>query len=528
MRPLLKLIPALRAAALSLILLLSPLRADEQDVAAPDNGNGSISDTPGDTAPPAHDDTLPDQAEPDWEISSEPPPPREIPTPPEGGWSIYVVPIEGPITSPQLYILRRALKEAIDNNIDIVLLQMDTPGGALGTTLEMMEALDNFTGETITFVNNEAISAGSYIAIATNDIWFSPRGIMGAAEAITGSGEDINEGMKRKIDSYLRAKVRVLSDEHRYRADVQRAMMDPTFLFEIDGEVIKSEGELLSLTAKEAIQEYGYPPEPLLASGIAESIEELLDAKYGPGNYTVREFEITWSEHFAKWFQTIAPLLLGIGILLLVIEMKTPNFGLIGGLGIGFLLLVFASNYFAGIAGNEEILVFLLGVVFIAVEIFLLPGTLIFGLLGGVMVIGALLWAMADIWPGDAFSLTPDLFYVPVLQLLIGLIIAFVGMAALAKILPRTWFWDQIVLAGAVGKGDANPVRDGTDSHSSKVSLPGPGTRGIAATDFHPGGLVEIEGHRYEATSAIGSLRRGDTLEVVERRDFSLVVRKAD
>ena len=90
-------------------------------------------------------------------------------------------------------------------------------------TIACMDALDKFDGTTITFVDTEAISAGSYIAIATDDIYFAPKGIMGAAEAVTGTGEDIAEGMQRKINSYLRAKVRMLAESQRYRGDVQRA-----------------------------------------------------------------------------------------------------------------------------------------------------------------------------------------------------------------------------------------------------------------------------------------------------------------
>ena len=113
-------------------------------------------------------------------------------------------------------------------------------------------------------MNPNAVSGGSYIAVATNDIYFAPDGVMGAAAVVGGEGEDISETMKMKITSYLIARVQAISGPSRYRADVQRAMMDANFTFTIGDKVIKPAGELLSLTAKEACATYGTPPEPLL------------------------------------------------------------------------------------------------------------------------------------------------------------------------------------------------------------------------------------------------------------------------
>lgn len=444
---------------------------------------------------------------------------RIAPKPPEGGWDVYVVPIEGPINSPQLYILRRALKEAIEKDIEVVVLEMNTPGGELGVTLEMMEALDKFEGETITFVNDEAVSAGSYISVATNDIWFAPSGIMGAAEAVTGAGQDIAEGMQRKIESYLRAKVRVLGKEHRYRAQVQRAMMDPDYVLEIDGEVIKSEGELLSLTAEEAATLYGDPPEPLLASGIADSVDDLLTQAYGEGNYNVRTFEVTWSEEFAKWFKTIAPALMGIGFLMIVIEIKTPNFGLIGGAGIALVLLVFLSNYFAGMAGHIEIIIFILGVLLVVAEVFLFPGTLVAGAIGALLMAGSLLWAMADIWPTPegGYEVDWQSVEVGIRNLLIAVVIAILGTALLWRFLKGSGLYRHVVSEGTIGKLDY------TADVPEKVR-PEIGAKGVAVNNLRPLGTVEIAGQRFEASASAGQISAGRSIVVVGHASFGLKV----
>ncbi|MEO0794037.1 MAG: hypothetical protein AAFX93_02685 [Verrucomicrobiota bacterium] len=454
---------------------------------------------------------------------------RVIPEAPEGGWDVYVVPIEGPITDPQLFILRRALKEAIANDVEIVLIDMDTPGGALNVTLEMMEALDKFNGQSMTFVNSEAMSAGSYISVATDHIWMAPKAIIGAAEAVAGGGQDIPESMQRKLDSYLRAKIRTFDKEdYRYRSDVLRAMMDPNFELVIDNKIIKREGELLSLTAAEAYALYGTPPQPLLADGIAEDIDDLLTQKLGAGNYQIKTFEVTWSENLAKWFQTISPVLLGLGILLLYFEAQTPTFGVLGMAGACMLLLVFTSNYFAGLAGHEEILFFVVGVILIGVEIFLIPGTLISGLLGALLVVGSLLWAMADIWPegSDGFEISPKVFYEPVGQLAWGFLITFLGVIALLKFVPKRWFHGGIILSSNVGD-EASVLESGGRSIDEEKgsALPEPGTRGQAITDLHPGGQIDIGGRLFQARLNIGSLDKGAQVEVIERRDFSLIVK---
>jgi membrane-bound serine protease (ClpP class) len=118
----------------------------------------------------------------------------------------------------------------------------------------------------------------------------------------------------------------------------------------------------LTLTAEEAVKKYGTPPQPLLGTGIYESVEKLLDEKCGPGHYTLIKMEINWAEKVGLWLNSIGPIIIGIGLLGLFIEFKTPGFGFFGIAGIVFVLIFFGSKYVSGLAGQEEVLVFLLGV----------------------------------------------------------------------------------------------------------------------------------------------------------------------
>ena len=444
----------------------------------------------------------------------------------------YVIPIRDQIGSPILDILRRGLKNAIRDDFDVVILDMDTPGGELGVTLEIMEALDRFEGRTIVYVNKEAISAGAYISIAADDIAFAPAGIIGAAEAVSGGGQNIDASMKRKINSYLKAKIRNYAQDHRYRRQVMEAMMDANASLVIDGirptldddntTFVQSDNELLTLTASQAVKTYGNPPQTLLGIGIFDSIDDLLKAEY-PEGYVVERMELSWSEELGLFLNRIGPIIMGIGLLLLVIEFKTPGFGFFGVMGILLMLVFFGSKYVAGLAGFEEILVFLLGVALVFVEIFLFPGTMIFALLGVCCMLGSLLWAMADIWPTPDFEWSFNLFYDPFIDLGLGLLVAIGLGAALARFLPKSLFLDRLVLAGSVGQLDPL-VTGGASSKDNPSELPAVGSKGRTVSALFPSGTVEIKGRRYQAQTHLESLPVNTAIRVTKRGDFNLVV----
>ncbi len=432
--------------------------------------------------------------------------------------SVYVIPITEAINKPNLYILRRGLKEAISNEVDMVLLDMDTPGGRVDYTIEMMEMLAKFDGITATYVNPDAISAGSFIAAATQEIYFAPQGKMGASAVIQGGGQDVPETARMKVESYLRANIRSITEDYPYRSDVIRAMLDADFELKIGDEVIKPTGELLTLTAREAMREYGDPAQPLLGSGIYDSIHDLLTARFGAGNYEIKDFHLTYSEVIAKWMNAFAPVLLGIGLLALFVEFKTPGFGIFGIAGIVCLGIFFLSQYIAGLAGNEVVLFFALGIIFVLVELFFFPGTLFFALTGLVLIFGSLLWAMVDVWPGEPLSISPQLLAEPLVNLVFGLSFAVIGAFIFSRFFPGSWMERKLVLSTAAG-GDSQTIRAERES-----GLPAVGSTGVAITDLFPSGRVEIKGQRYEARSALAPIDCGAAIRVKKNSDFGLVV----
>jgi membrane-bound serine protease (ClpP class) len=444
---------------------------------------------------------------------------------------VKVIPVRTAIAKPVLYVIRRGLKEAQAEGMRAVILDMETPGGELGVTLEIMEALDKFEGETLVYVNKEAISAGAIISSVVDEIHFAPGAVIGAAAAVSGGGAEIAETMKQKLNSYLNAKVRSFNSGKGYRADVIRAMMDADFEFKIGETVIKPKGELLSLTAEEAAKTYGDPPQPLLSNGTHATLEDLLATRYGKDNYTLSRMEVSWSEELASWLNAISPLLMGAGLLCIFIEFKTPGFGVFGITGGVLIAVVFFGHYTAGLSGHEPALVFALGVALVAVEIFLFPGTLIAGLAGAALMLGALVWSMADVWPGEMPKLDGDLLLVPFLNLGAAIGIAIIGALALAKFLPRGWFWDKMILQAAVA-GDAGAPADGMGGVGAATEAPGVvgdswlGARGRTVSVMRPMGEVEIDGRRHEARAAVGALERDEPVRVVGRSGRVLIVER--
>jgi membrane-bound serine protease (ClpP class) len=448
----------------------------------------------------------------------------------DGKVHVYRVPITEAISKPNLYILRRSIKQAIELGVKVIVIDMDTPGGRLDITLEMMELLDRFDGETITYVNKDAISAGAYISMATDSIYFSPNGVMGAAAVVSGSGEDIDESMKAKINSYLLARMRSYTEEFPYRAELIRAMADLDYELKIDGKVLKKSGELLSLTAKEAVELYGKVPKPLLADGIADDLEQLLASRYGDGVCQLETFEISWSEEAAKYLDSIAPIILGLGLLLLFVEFKTPGFGIFGIAGLVLVAIVFAGNYMAGLAGFEAILFFILGLIFIVVDIFLLPGTFIFLVIGLLFLLGSMLWSLSDIWPapdgngpgGINFTVEAESLWGALYQVVGAFAVALVGLWLVWRFMPNTPLYGRLVhsFAGAM----PDPVVTGGSDVPGQESLPAVGSVGVVVGPLHPLGEVEIEGERYQATVELGSLDKGTKVRVTGYKHFNLLV----
>lgn len=445
--------------------------------------------------------------------------------PPAKRAKVMVIPIRETIDKPVLYTLRRGLKEAIEQGAETVVLDMKTPGGRLDVTFEILEALARFPGKTVTYVNNEAISAGAFIAAGTTEIHFAPNGVIGAAAPINATGEDIDKTMNAKIMSYLKAKVRAMSEGKGYRAEAVTAMADLNYEFKIGDELIKGKDELLTLTAREAMKTYGDPPQALLGAGISNDMQALLTSLHGKDGYEVTTLEVTWSERLAQYVTNLAPLLMALGLLCLFIEFKTPGFGIFGISGGLLLALVFFGHFAAGLSGHEPAIFFVIGVILLFVDVFFLPGTFALAVAGLAMMLGSLVWSMADLWPNEPVTLSGDVFLRPLINVLVGVGLAVGAFLVLLRLLPEGGPWSRMVLRAAIGGEPlaGQPLLAISGKSGARTS-PLVGAQAVALTPLFPSGQVEIDGRRYEARMRAGFAEAGAIVGVVEAAEFGLIV----
>jgi membrane-bound serine protease (ClpP class) len=366
--------------------------------------------------------------------------------------TVYIIPIQSDIGVPLVYVLRRGVKEAERAGAQTLILDMDTNGGRGDAMEPIMDVLAKFNGDTLTFVNTKAYSAGAFIAVATKRIYMAPGAVIGAATPMmmmmTGEMPNIPDAIQKKFTSAYAAKIRATAQRNGYNAAVVDKMVDSSSDLVIDGKVLKPKGEILTLTNVEAEQKHGQPPKPLLSSGTAKDVDELLDHA-GLKGATVVKVEPTGVETLADWINTIAPILLALGALGIYLEFKLQSFGLIGVAAVACLLLFFFGQYIAGLSGYEYALLFLVGVALLVVEVFVLPGHLISGMLGTIFIFVAVLMAMVDQYPGGPWlPAIPDLTW-PLINLGLATVLALFMIAVAAKFLPHTSAWDQLALKAA-------------------------------------------------------------------------------
>lgn len=437
--------------------------------------------------------------------------------------SVYVIPVREDIMPPLVYLVRRGVKEAMDQNAALLILDMDTNGGRVDITEEIIQIIDQFPGPTATFVNRKAISAGAFISVATEHIFMAEQSVIGAAAPVMinplgGGAEDMPSTMEIKVNSAVSALVRSSAQKNGHNVDVVEAMIDKDRKLEIDGEVLCDEGRILTLTNREAEARYGDPPVALLSSGTVQSIEEIA-ARLGFESAPIVRVEPTGVEQLATWINRISPILLMVGLVGLYIEFKTPGFGLPGIAGLGAFALYFLGGYVAGLSGVEWIAVFVGGLILVALEIFAFPGTAVLGILGAGMILGSLLMAMVDIYPGmPSIPSLPQLSG-PVQDLGLAFLGAIAAAIVLARFLPRTAAYDGLVSQGTSG---SESVARMTSDHSAEI-----GQVGETVTALRPGGKARFGDALRDVITRGEMIDQGATIRIIGHSGSEAVVEAA-
>lgn len=440
--------------------------------------------------------------------------------PPVSAKKIYILPIREDIMPPLVYVVRRGVKEAMEANADALIIDMNTDGGRVDVTEEIIGIISKFKGATITYVNDRAFSAGAFISVATQKIYMAPQSVIGAAAPIMmspgGSGvEKMPDTVEAKMTSAIRALVRVQAEKNGHNIDVIEAMIDKTKAFTIDGEVLNKEGSILTLTDRQAAKEYGHPPKPLLSSGTVESLDVLLK-QLGYANAARIDIQPSGAEKLGTWINTISPILLIIGIIGIYIEFKTPGFGLPGIVGIVAFAIYFFGGYVAGLSGAGWILAFALGILLIALELFVFPGTFIAGILGALVVLIALVMAMVDVYPG-----TPSLPSLPQLQLplrdlSIAAISSLVIALILARFLPKTALFQHLVSQGASGEASVTALAVQQDARLGKI--------GVTVAPLCPGGKARFDDELLDVITRGEMIAKGQRVKIIGHTGPNAVV----
>ena len=435
---------------------------------------------------------------------------------------VYVLPIRENIMPPLVYLVRRGVKEAMAAKAGVLIIDMHTKGGRVDTCIEIVELIDKFPGRTVTFVNNEAYSAGAFISFATSEIYMAPRAVIGAAAPILmspgGAGtQDMPNTLEAKMTSAISAKIRAYAEKHGHDTRVVQAMVDKTTELEIDGEVINKEGNILTLTDREAAKEYGDPRKPLLSSGTEEDIDALIDRLGYTGARVVR-VEPTGMERLGTWINTISPILLLLGIVGLYIEVKTPGFGVPGIVGVLAFLVYFFGGYVSGLTGMEWVVLFALGLGLLVLEVLVWPGAMVFGLTGGLMILLSLLMGMVDRWPGGpAVPEWPQL-QAPLLDLFIAVLGAVMVGALLGRWLPRSALYGKIAPASASGM---EVVAETVAAQSSRL-----GQTGVTESPLHPGGKALFGQELLDVKSEGEPIESGARVKIIGHSGRVAVVRE--
>ncbi|MGQ1787770.1 NfeD family protein [Saccharicrinis sp. GN24d3] len=431
---------------------------------------------------------------------------------------VYKFDIKREIGSTSWIHTQYAFEEANDIGADMILLHLNTYGGQVVFADSIRTKILNSKIPVHVFIDNNAASAGALISIACDRIFMRPGANIGAATVVNQSGEK----MPDKYQSYMRSTIRATAEAH--GKDTIVTGTDTTYVWRRDPHIAEAmvdesiyiagiidTGKILTFTTLEAIK-HGF------CDGTAESINDVIE-KLG-----YREFQIiTYKPTFYSGLKGFLTNPIFHGILILVIigglyfELQSP--------GVGFPLLAsaiaavlyFAPLYIDGLAANWEIILFIIGVVLIALEIFVIPGFGIAGVSGIILVFTGLTLSLVD-------NVVFDFSNVPAKELFMSLIIVSAGtFLAFIVGIPLS---QRLFTTGPLAKVALQTTQDMDLGYISVDEEPQNlvGSVGIAQTTLRPSGKIELDNEVYDAVAEIGMIDKGERVKVIKYASGQLYV----
>lgn len=413
--------------------------------------------------------------------------------------TVVRVPVTGTIELGLSPFIKRSLREAETAGAAAVVLDIDTPGGRVDAAWEIIDAVRESDVPVYALVNRRALSAGAMIALSADRLYMLPGSTIGAATPVVGGGEKASE----KMVSAMRSEFRALAEERGIDPLIGEAMVDESV--EVPGVV--DAGKLLTLTTSEALAlgvataEVADYPEFLETAGLREA--------------ATIDTSPNWTENIVRFLTNpaVAPLLLSLGFLGLLVEIKTPSFGIAGAIGLLSLAAFFGARYIVNLAGLEEMLLLGIGLALIAVEVLVIPGFGVAGIAGGIAVVLGISLSMLGRFPTRA-----DVMGTVVAISLSILIVAIVAFAAIRH-LPHSRSMSGILL------------KDSTSKETGYLSAPAraelEGKEGVAATDLRPSGTAVIGKERVDVVTEGPWIEEGTRVVVMHAEGYRFVVRPA-
>ena len=396
--------------------------------------------------------------------------------------------------------IKKAIKKAEEEGASLIILELDTPGGLLSSALSIKNYIIESDIPVVAYINKNALSAGALISLSCEAIYMSDGSIIGAATPVYMKGNEIEKASEKEI-SAMRAAMRSSAERSKKNVRIAEAMVDETIILSKRNDGIDLDDKtLLTLSVEEALKVN-------IADGKANSIIDIIKLRNLSENSTIINVEEEKYDYILRFLINPAVLsaLISIGIIGVYIELKTPGFGIVGVISIIAFSIFFFAQVFVGESGFLAPAIFFLGIVLLAIEIFVIPGFGITGILG-------ILGIVAGIFMSFGINNIAQATLVVFVSLIADIILIII----LARFILKS-------------KGFKNIVALETDTagYHSSVSYDNLlGCEGITDTFFRPSGNIIINDKKYDAITEGEFINKGVKIKVILVEGNKIVIKE--
>ena len=401
---------------------------------------------------------------------------------------VYQIPIKTDIDPSIASFVRNGIKEAEINEADLIIIEISSFGGLVDSAIAIKDNIIKTSIPTITFVSERAWSAGALIALAGEELVMQEGTSIGAAE--TRPNEE-------KYISALRKEFNATAELRNRNPELAEAMVDSDI--EVEGIIAKD--KLLTLTSSEALENN-------ISNSTVISYEDLL-SKYNLADSEIITLQRSMREIFADIVTTpiFSVILLSIGFVALISEAIIPGWGVGGTIGLLSLATFFSGYLINGYAHWGLIVLFIVGIVLMAIELFVVPGFGITGIGGLIAIFASLYFFFPD--PSTALGVMAAV-----------LVISIVLLFILIKLFGVSKFWKNISL------GESQSNEGGYTSHSNQKKLIG--ETGTTLTHLRPAGTAEFRGKRIDVITEGDYIDKNKEVKVIRVKGSRVVVKKIE